>query len=255
VAEDNPVNQKVAARMLESLGYRVDVVEDGLEALEAFSRTRYGAILMDVQMPEMDGYEATAEIRRREGEGGAHLPIIAMTANAMQGDRDKAIEAGMDDYLSKPVRREELDAVLKRWSPREPQQVEDAIVPPKGEGSDELEEPLDEGVLAGLRELGDADLLSELSAIYLDDASSRLAALREAIEGDDVHAVERVAHTLKGASGSMGATRMAALCAELVNVGTSWDPGRAAELLGRLEEEFGRVRPALEAEVTKGRDS
>jgi two-component system sensor histidine kinase/response regulator len=254
VAEDNPVNQKVAARMLENLGYSVDVAEDGLEALEAFSRTRYGAILMDVQMPEVNGYAATAEIRRREEEhSAARTPIIAMTANAMEGDRERAIEAGMDDYVPKPVKREELDAVLKRWIPQE----EGALASPKGESpdGDGLEEPLDEGVLAGLRELGDADLLSELSTMFLDDASSRLAALRDAVEEGDAQAVERIAHTLKGASGNMGATRMAAFCSELQDVGTSGDLGRAAELLGRLEEEFGRVRPALEAEVAKGLDS
>ena len=105
--------------MLENLGYPVDVVEDGLEALEAFSSTRYGAILMDVQMPEMDGYRATEEIRRREDErGAARTPIIAMTANAMQGDRERCLDAGMDGYVSKPVRQEDLARALMRAAVR-----------------------------------------------------------------------------------------------------------------------------------------
>jgi PAS domain S-box-containing protein len=248
VAEDNPVNQKVAARMLENLGYSVDVAEDGLGTLEAFSSTDYGAILMDVQMPKMDGYRATEEIRRREEEhGAARTPIIAMTANAMEGDRERALEAGMDDYVPKPAKREELDAVLKRWIPQE----EGVLTSPKGESpdGDGLEEPLDEGVLAGLRELGDADLLSELSTMFLDDASSRLAALRETVEGGDAKAVEQIAHALKGSSGNMGAKRMAKICAELEYVGASGDLSYAPEVLGRLEEEFSRVRPALEAET------
>jgi CheY-like chemotaxis protein len=248
VAEDNPVNQKVAARMLENLGYSVDVAEDGLGALEAFSSTDYGAILMDVQMPKVDGYRATEEIRRREVEhGAARTPIIAMTANAMEGDRERALDAGMDDYVPKPAKREELDAVLKRWIPQE----EGVLTSPKGESpdGDGLEEPLDEGVLTGLRELGDADLLSELSTMFLDDASSRLAALREAVEGGDAKSVEQIAHALKGSSSNMGAKRMAKICAELEYVGASGDLSYAPELLGRLEEEFSRVRPALEAET------
>src|ERR671910_232174 len=149
LAEDYPVNQVVAIRMLERSGYRVDAVNNGREAIEALSRTSYGAVLMDVQMPEMDGYEATAEIRRRE-ESGRHTPIIAMTADAMEGDREKALAAGMDDYLAKPVQREQLDAALERWishpDQNPPAQNNDGTT-----GASEVEPALDLSVLESRR--------------------------------------------------------------------------------------------------------
>jgi len=118
VAEDNLVNQRVAARMLEKFGCRVDVVTNGLEAVEAAGCIAYHCIFMDCQMPEMDGYEAVTEIRRHEAQTGAHVPIIAMTANAMEGDRDRCLAAGMDDYVAKPVEPRTLRATLERWVER-----------------------------------------------------------------------------------------------------------------------------------------
>ncbi len=259
LAEDNAVNQKVAVRMLEKLGYRVDVAADGLEAVEALSRIPYAAVLMDVQMPQMDGHQATAEIRRREseGEGSAHhTPIIAMTANAMQGDREKALEAGMDDYVSKPVKPEELDVVLERWVPQPdgeaasaPEEATNGTAAPGGGTTD----PLDRSALEGLRELGGAELLAELTELFLEDVPTQLQALREAVESEDASSVERVAHALKGSCGNMGATRMSTICAELEDVGHSGELERPPVLVERLEAEFGRIRLALEAETERSR--
>jgi CheY-like chemotaxis protein len=259
VAEDNPINQKVAVRMLEKLGYRTDVAANGLEAVAVLSRASYAAVLMDVQMPELDGYGATAKIRRREderAEGESHTPIIAMTANAMQGDREKALEAGMDDYVSKPVNSEELSEVLERWiqpaTPRASVVQEESETTPDGDSArpaTTAEEPLDHSVIESLRELGDPDLLAELVELFVDEAPLRLAALREGVESEDAGDIERVARTLKGSCGNMGARRMAEICEELQELGKSGYLARAPELLGRLEAEFRRVRPALEAEI------
>jgi two-component system sensor histidine kinase/response regulator len=257
LAEDNLVNQRVAVRMLEKLGYGVETVLNGREAVETLSRTPYAAVLMDVQMPEMDGYEATAEIRRREEAMDRRTPIIAMTANAMQGDREKALAAGMDDYIPKPVQLESLEAVLERWTNRpvvdpgatalaSQEDSADPAVPP-GE-----EEPtLDHEAFEGLRKLGD---VSELVEMFLDDVPPRLDALRRAVKEGDARSVDEVAHMLKGSSGYMGAKGMGKVCAELEDVGASGDLSCAPALLERLEGEFERVRPVLEAEIARSRD-
>jgi CheY-like chemotaxis protein len=209
-------------------------------------------------MPEMDGHEATAEIRRREKGRGRRTPIIAMTANAMRGDREEALAAGMDDYLAKPVKPEELGAVLGRWvSEEEEPRVEATVVaagggPAAGEGSGG--DLLDLGVLDGLRGLqaeGEPDILGELIGLFLEEAAPQLAALRRALEEGDARAVERVAHTLKGSSGSMGAPRMAEVCGALEEVGVLGDLTRAPGLLDRLDAEFDRTRRALNAELPR----
>jgi PAS domain S-box-containing protein len=251
VAEDNPTNQQVAVGMLEMLGYQAEVARDGLEALEALSKGSYAAVLMDVQMPKIDGYAATAEIRRREETEGRHVPLIAMTANALRGDREKALEAGMDDYVSKPVKSEELAEVLKRWVPRHevPSEQASRVSEPDGGLTVTIvgeESPLDQSVLDDLHKVG-PDFLSGLVGIFLREAPARLAALDEAMKSSDWDSVKRIGHALKGSCSTVGAAGMAKICAELQAAGASEDLLRTVELLRQLEEEFGRVRPALEA--------
>ncbi len=257
LAEDNPVNQKVAVKMIENLGYRVDVAANGREALDALARKPYAAVLMDIQMPEMDGYQATAEIRRREAsdpvEQARQTPIIAMTASALQGDREKALEAGMDDYLSKPVRPASLNSVLERWAPWEGDEPETDSDPADGANSHVMpENPIDPEVVAGLRELGGDDVLAELVEMFLEDARPRLAVLGRAGAAGDAHTVEQVAHTLKGSAGNMGARLMSELAAGLQDIGASGDLSGAAERVDELEAEFARVRLALVALVRDG---
>jgi CheY-like chemotaxis protein len=131
VVEDNVVNQKVAVRLLEKLGCRVDVAANGLEALELFAELAYHIVFMDCQMPEMDGFEATRLIRQREAFSGHHVPIIAMTANAMQGDSEQCLAAGMDDYLSKPVSFEALATAARKWTVESPQRLSRAVATPE----------------------------------------------------------------------------------------------------------------------------
>jgi CheY-like chemotaxis protein len=203
---------------------------------------------MDVQMPEMDGYEATAEIRRREEGSGRRTPIIAMTANAMRGDREKALEAGMDDYIAKPVRREELEAVLGRWIPR----PEDGP-PARGDGDPGLP-GVDLSVLEsrrGPQKEGEPDGLARIVDLFVEDVPLQLAAIRRAVESGEAQEVQDRAHMLKGGSGYMGAARMARMCARLEEIGASGELSRAPELLDAIEAEFGRIQPVLTAAVAK----
>ena len=258
LAEDNEVNQKVAVLTLEKLGYRVDVADDGEEALEAVSRTDYAAIVMDVQMPNMDGYEATAGIRRREKEAGGHIPIIAMTANALQGDREKALEAGMDDYIAKPVKAGEIGEILQRWVSVEedsgndaevegPDGAKDVSVNGGGAAVPNALDPTTLENLADLEEDGEQSLMAELAGMFLEGTQSCLVTLREAVDGNDAKSVREAAHTLKGSSGSIGATRMQEVCERLQESAEAGDLREAPRLLGRLEEELERARPELVA--------
>ncbi len=267
VAEDNIVNQKVAIRMLEKLGCRVDVAANGLEAVEAVSRIAYAAVLMDCQMPEMDGYAATAEIRRRAGV--RQVPVIAMTANAVQGDREKCLAAQMDDYIAKPVRIEELEAVLQRWIPEtykntgaETTQIDrKALHTEPGSRSstsehEACEAPVNPETLAALRALGDEDVpdfLESLLAQFLRDAPVRLQEIRRMVEREEAKPLERAAHGLKGTCSNLGAEPMAGICADLQDIGASGVLLHASEKLAQLEAEFDRVRARLTKELAAGR--
>ena len=231
VAEDNAVNSQLALALLRKLGYDADVVENGREALDALERESYDVVLMDIQMPELDGLEATREIRRRFGpkDGPA---IIAMTANAMEGDREECLAAGMNDYLSKPIRADDLSRALARW------------------GRAPALEVAGQTALATLAAaLGGGDegrqAVAELVATFLEDAPVQIAALRDALERGDAGEAQRAAHTLKSNGATFGARTLAELCRSLEALCREGRLDGAPELLGRIEEEWGRVSEEL----------
>jgi two-component system sensor histidine kinase/response regulator len=225
VAEDNPVNQLVIQGMLAKRGYMADVVANGREALEMLDRERHAAVLMDVQMPELDGYETTRRIRAQE-DGAARLPIIALTAGALEGDREAALESGMDDYLAKPLRPDALDAVLERWLGAELEK------PP--------EEPiLDDSRIRNFRE-NYPDIVERLVALFADSTPPLLDELEAAAVGGDDEQVRKLAHKLKSSCDNVGATRMAALCRQLER-----SDGDPVPLVGELAAAY----PATLAEI------
>ena len=248
VAEDNPINQRVAVRMLERLGYRVDVAANGHEAVEASARTAYAAILMDCQMPEVDGFEATMAIRARE-ESGQHTPIVAMTAAAMRTDQERCLAAGMDDYIAKPVSVEALAVLLQRWAPHPdgaPALGAPAEVEPTAAG-----EPVDPSVLASLRDLERDDgtsFLDDLVRRFLDDTPVRLTAIADAAVQGAAEEMRREAHRLSGSCSILGARRMQVLCADVERLGDAHTTAGAEPLVERLLLEFERVRRVLEAD-------
>ena len=242
VAEDNVVNQQVAVGILTALGYRADVVADGVEAVEAAGRTPYAAVLMDCQMPEMDGYQAAQAIRRREG-AGRHTPIIALTADVLRDARAKSLAAGMDDHITKPLKREDLSAVLDRWAPG----VVAAGSP--GAATDaQSQSALDHAVLDGLHKLkrdGMADLAKKVSDLFIQDTPRQLIDLRDSVQQGDSVRVAKLAHRLKGSAANLGADGMVRICTQLEALGECGDIGMATSLIADLEQQFGPVRDTL----------
>ena len=235
LAEDNVVNQKVALHVLQRLGYHADAVANGKEALEAVELIPYDLILMDCQMPEMDGFEATREIRRREGTA-RHTPIIALTAHVMKGDRDKCLESGMDEYLPKPIQPEELATVVQRWIKTEP--------PPGQSSALESAQPVK---LERLYETADGDeaFVQELIALFLKDTEARLSQLKQFLQQGDAEKARREAHTVKGACANFGADRMANIADSFRRLAHIDDLQQAAAEMESLEAEFERVRSYL----------
>ena len=279
LAEDNATNQKLALRLLARMGYHADVAANGLEVLQALERQPYDVVLMDVQMPEMDGLEATRALRRALPES-RQPRVIAMTANAMQGDREMCLAAGMNDYVSKPIRIDELVAALGRSSPlasqQEAQAVADLARGPGDAGSEtsvngEVEEispvpsgmpdpepdaaVLDPKALENLLSMlgGEFAYLVELIDSFLEDAPQLLAELDRSVEGGDSAGVRLAAHSLKSNGADFGATTFSNLCKELEMVGKSGALNGVAGLAAQVGVEYGKVAVALETVRREGR--
>jgi CheY-like chemotaxis protein/HPt (histidine-containing phosphotransfer) domain-containing protein len=288
VAEDNLINQKLAVRMVERLGYQADVVESGSQALEALRRTSYAAVLMDCQMPGMDGYEATRLIRESENRDALrvtrdepkeassreslsvsdtrhsspvtrHVPIIAVTANAMQGDRERCLAAGMDDYLAKPVKGHELDAILRRWLPVQDSVGHVAALPPStgtlaatravSGASDDIFNPA-----KLLRNVGgDEDLLSQLVDLFQQRGPAMVEKIGEAVNQGDAKRLEQSAHLLKGTAGNLCAREVVLAASRLEAYGRLRSLADAPAILDQLKIAMTRLTSVLDTYIAQAR--
>jgi PAS domain S-box-containing protein len=246
LAEDNPVNQMLAVRLLEKRGYSIQVADNGKKALDILERAapgEFAAVLMDVQMPNMDGYEATAEFRKREARSGRHTPVIALTAHAMKGDRERCLAAGMDDYVAKPIHANDLFAVIERLT---------ANAPPYSKRPEPSPEELQNGALDRTEVLsrvdGDVELLRELNDLFVAEYPKLLTQAREAMTAGDGDALGKAAHAIKGMLANLGAKSAAgaALHLEKMRAGNDLSPG-ADEAYAALESEIERFSGALSA--------
>ncbi len=234
LADDSVINQTVGLWILESLGYRAEVAGNGVEVLQALQRRPYDVVLMDVQMPEMDGWEASRRIRKELP--AEHQPrIIAMTANVQEEDRQRCLDAGMNDFVSKPVRAEELAAALRRYAESVPAPSGAAEEPVK---QDKPLEGFDPAVVAALRSLGkpgQPDVFSELLLVFRNMLSGQLAQMRQAVSDNQADVLERLSHKLRGSSANLGATTIASICRRLETLGEEKKLEGAASILDELE--------------------
>ncbi|MCM8621069.1 MAG: response regulator [Candidatus Accumulibacter sp.] len=257
VAEDNAVNQEVVAAMLASIGVNHTLVSNGRAAIAQLTQEHFDLVLMDCQMPEMDGFDATAAIRSRQREGtlDRYLPVVALTANAVEGDRERCLAAGMDDYLSKPFTREQLASVLGRWlAQTDPAPAGSAdgpaILPttPDAPPAADTDQPINPRALDAIRQLpgpNGAVLVQKVIDAYLTDTPPRIAQLRAAVDAGDAEALRKSAHALKSSGANVGAERLSALFRELEALGRNATVDGAETLLTDLDEELPRVLAAL----------
>jgi PAS domain S-box-containing protein len=231
LAEDNAVNQMLAVRLLEKRGHTVVVVANGKQAVAESESGRFDVVLMDVQMPLLNGFEATSAIRAREGAGGKHIPIIAMTAHAMKGDREKCLAAGMDAYVSKPVQAAEMFEAIASVIPADMRVNEESAVWNRAKA------------LAHVG--GDGELLRELACLFMVECPDRMADVRAAVEQADAAKLRLAAHTLKGAVGNFAADAAREAAERLETMGRKADLTGASEAVVQLESELERLKPAL----------
>ncbi len=256
LAEDNITNQQVALGILKKLGLSADAVANGSEAVKALALISYDLVLMDVQMPEMDGYEATAQIRSPQSEVHNHdIPVIAMTAHAMAGDREKCLEAGMNDYLSKPVNPQALAEMLDKWLPQERdegQRTKDERKADTADGAGQdfanTTPPVFDKAAMMERLMGDEDLAQTVIAGFLEDIPSQIETLRGYLDAGDAPGVERQAHTIKGASANLGAEILRQVAFEMEKAGKAGDLDNVASLIADLDGQFDTLRSTLQQE-------
>jgi two-component system sensor histidine kinase/response regulator len=238
LAEDSPVNQKLAVRLLEKMGHHVTVANDGREAMEAEARESFDLVLMDGQMPEMDGFAAASAIRAREQGTGRHVPILALTAYAMKGDRERCLAAGMDDYITKPFRADELAETIERLVASSPVREASRSTPCSADEVIDWKEAL-------AQVDGSEDLLRNLAGIFLAECPEWLRQLDEAIHRHDVDLVKRLAHTIKGSLGTFGARQAFAMAHELETLARTGELTGAARIHANLHAALQQVQPLL----------